>query len=259
MDPRPVHTAFFSPTYTTRRIVGMIASETGLPPGNEHDLSEEIPDSIIDRDALLVAGIPVYAGRVPQMAVNRLKRLHGNGTPAIAVAVYGNRAYDDALLELTDLLQDAGFKVISAGAFIARHSIFPNVGSDRPDARDADTIRMFARKSTELINPVRLGTVDIAVKGNRPYRNPGNIPLKPKGNHKCNDCGACVRLCPAKAIPADNPRKTLKEECISCGRCIVVCPRHSRHFGGIIYKAAGKRFEKANSIRRFPETFYAGN
>lgn len=38
------------------------------------------------------------------------------GTPAIAVCVYGNRDYDDALIELKDAIEANGFKTVAAAA-----------------------------------------------------------------------------------------------------------------------------------------------
>lgn len=258
MKPDSVYIAHFSATCTTRRIVRESAALTGLPSADEYDLTAELPDTEIPSGGLLVVGVPVYAGRVPEMAVPRLRRLRGNETPAIAVAVYGNRDYDDALLELTDILRECGFKVVSAGAFIARHSIFPQVASGRPDGEDMAAVRAFTSESMKLIGDLDgfAATGDIEVKGNRPYRQPASIPLKPKGNSKCNECGTCVRLCPTGAIPAASPRKTEAERCISCGRCTVVCPRRARRFGGLLYKLAGGKFAKANSLRREPDTFY---
>ena len=122
-----ITTVYFSATYTTHRIVGHLAKRLSEEI-TECDITNIAPaeNVIIPKDELLIVGIPVYAGRVPEMAVERIRQFKGKGTPAIAVAVYGNRDYDDALLELSDLLADNGFQVISAGAFIAQHSILPS-------------------------------------------------------------------------------------------------------------------------------------
>ena len=125
-----ITTVYFSATYTTHRIVGHLAKRLSEEV-TECDITNQAPakEVFISKDEVLVVGIPVYAGRVPEMAVERIRQFKGEGTPAIAVAVYGNRDYDDALLELSDLLSENGFQVISAGAFIAQHSIFPKVGA----------------------------------------------------------------------------------------------------------------------------------
>ena len=259
MEATKINLAWFSATYTTRRIVRLIGEQLSPETIAEYDLTQNAVDDevVIPESELLIVGVPVYAGRVPAKALSGLTRLRGNRTPAIIVAVYGNRNYDDALLELKDIVVARGFRVISAGTFVAQHSIFPQVGYNRPDERDKSAIADFARKSTELLTGLQgKDGGEIVVKGNHPYKTSGKIPLRPHGNHRCNECGMCVKLCPVQAIPSPAPKKTNKALCISCGRCIVVCPQHARHFGGLLYKMAGRKFAKANSIRKEPECFY---
>ena len=258
MDISAINLVYFSATYTTRKVARLIA---GLLDGkvSEHDITQAVPetDIALGKADLLVVGMPVYAGRIPAVALEALGKFKGDNTLAILVGVYGNRDYDDALLEMKDLVEGNGFKVVGAGAFIAQHSIFPAVGAMRPDEEDILKIKAFANQCKE-----RLGSTtdvyslpEVVVKGKKPYKVPGKIPLKPKGNRKCDKCGTCVRLCPVQAIPEASPRKTDKSLCISCGRCIVVCPQKARHFGGILYKLVGSRFAKTNSARKEAEWF----
>lgn len=260
MRPDSVCSAYFSATYTTRSIVRLIAGGIA-PQSQEYDITMPFDGEVsVDGGSVFVVGVPVYAGRVPAAALRALERFRGNDTTAVAVAVYGNRDYDDALLELTQTLEGNGFRVVSAGAFIARHSIFPQVAGDRPDEQDKAAVREFAAKTAELLaglDDVRSAPL-LHVPGSFPYKVPGGIPLKPVGNRRCDGCGTCVRLCPAGAIPAAAPRTTDGERCIACGRCIVVCPQRARHFGGLLYRMASKKFIKANSGRKEPETFYIG-
>lgn len=258
MQLESVCSIYFSATYTTRRIVRTIAGNTGFPLEGEYDITMPVTKDVdFGQDRLAVVGVPVYAGRVPAVAVQNLARLHGHDTPAIAVAVYGNRDYDDALLELTDILEGAGFRVMAAAAMIAQHSIFPAVGHDRPDESDGKLMRQLAVQAVERLASVEdMASVGrLGVPGNFPYKVPGKIPLRPVANRKCDGCGTCVRLCPSGAIPSGDPRTTDAEKCISCGRCIVVCPRHARHFGGMLYRMAAMKFVKANSTRKEPELF----
>lgn len=51
---------------------------------------------------MAVIAVPSYAGRVPAPAVQRLTAMQGNGARAVLVCVYGNRAYEDTLVELED-------------------------------------------------------------------------------------------------------------------------------------------------------------
>ena len=253
-----ITTVYFSATYTTHRIVSHLAkrlSEEVI----ECDITNDTPtkEIVIPKEEVLVVGIPVYAGRVPEMAVERIRRFKGEGTPAIAVAVYGNRDYDDALLELSDLLSDNGFQVISAGAFIAQHSIFPKVGAHRPDAEDYHQINVFADESNKILNKHLEKLLPIHIPGNRPYKIPGSIPIFPSGTKSCKECGKCVQLCPVGAILKEHPKDVDETKCIKCGRCIVVCPTQSRKFQGMVYTMAAMKFNLAYKERREPEMFFA--
>lgn len=259
MEISTINLVYFSATYTTRKVIRSLVEQTDKHI-TEYDITQTAPetDIMFESKDLLIAGTPVYAGRIPAVSVNAFNKFKGNNTPAIIACVYGNRDYDDAVLEMKDILENNGFKIISAGVFIAQHSIFPAVGQGRPDKTDMEILRSFGTKSFDIIKRTDnlLSLSSINVKGNTPYKIPGSIPLKPKGNKNCNECGTCVKLCPVKAIHKSSPRKTLKDICISCGRCIVTCPQKARNFSGLLYNLAGKKFVKANSLRKEPETFY---
>lgn len=250
-----ITTIYFSATYTTKRVVEAVAANLS----NEvvaYDITNDAStdEVAIPHDELLVVGVPVYAGRVPAMAVERLRRFRGDNTPAVVVAVYGNRHYDDAVLELHDIMTECGFRTVSAGAFIAQHSIFPKVGKARPDSDDMADIKAFAEKSAEL---VAKGFGEISLPGNRPYKEPGSIPIWPTASKRCTACGACARLCPTGAIDPVSPKGVDKTKCIKCGRCIVVCPTKVRRFYGIKYSLAAARFNSTFTARRANEMWFA--
>lgn len=260
METRTIHSVYFSATFTTRRIVREITSCLTAEVV-EHDVTcdgADIAPIVLGRTDLLVIGMPVYAGRIPQDVVRRIANLKGDGTPAIIVAVYGNRDYDDALLELRDVVMANGFRVVSAGAFIARHSIFPSVATDRPDAGDIACIREFAGRSGELVQSIDADAEipAINVKGNYPYKTPGTPALKPVTSAECVGCGACAEQCPVSAITVDGCAVTDNARCITCGRCLVVCPVSARIFPEPVYSAAGAKFHQAYSALRPNETYY---
>lgn len=198
---------------------------------------------------------PVYAGRIPAIAAQQFHKIKGKGRKCVVIAVYGNRDYDDALVELCDLATENGFTVIAAAAFVAQHSIFPKVATSRPDAADMEKIAAFTARVKELLSGDK--SLDITrVKGNRPYKTPAPIPLIPAADKKkCRECGKCYRECPAGAISKEDYHITDAEKCISCGRCIAVCPDNARHFGGLKYKMIAPIFQKKCSASREPECF----
>lgn len=259
MTHNRINLVYFSATSTTKKIMQYIAEGLGIAETEAYDITKpKNEEMVFDKNEIVVFGFPVYAGRIPQVAVESLKSIKGNGNPAIIVCVYGNRDFDDALLELHDIVTANHFKIISAGAFVAQHSIFPKTGQGRPDEKDRQAAIDFGRLSMEKLSGATDLTVldEIKVKGNFPYKQPGAIPIKPKANSKCNSCGTCVHLCPVQAIDPDHPRKTNKELCISCARCIFVCPVKARHFGGLLYWVASRKFTKAFSERKEPYIVY---
>lgn len=135
--------AHFSPTGGTKKVADAIATGFGTTVV-EMDLTKADATVQLDENDALMAVLPVYAGRVPQISLERLSALKANGQKAVAVVVYGNREYDDALLETKNALEANGFRVIAAAAFIAEHSIVRSIAIGRPDAEDEALCRQFA-------------------------------------------------------------------------------------------------------------------
>lgn len=259
MNISKVHSLFFSATFSTKKIITEIVRSIRTD-YIEHDITETSDDSAIDlgKDDLLVIGVPVYSGRVPEAAVKGINRIRGNNTLSIIVCVYGNREYDDALLELKDMVCAKGCIPIAAAALVAEHSIFPQIAANRPDESDFHKIKQFCNTIIEMIKSSDKSdfSSNLHVKGNTPYRPVKTIPIHPSGSRLCNKCGLCAKWCPVQAIDSAAPRKTDKDKCISCGRCIVICPKKARSFQGILYSLAKSKFIKNYSARKEPDFFF---
>ena len=183
-----------------------------------------------------------------------LGAVSGNGAPAVVLAVYGNRAYEDALLELADAVRARGFRVVAAGAFIARHSMVTELAAGRPDAADKAAMADFGAKVK-----AKLAADDFsepAIPGNRPYKKYGGVPLHPGANRqRCVKCGKCARECPVGAIPADAPYKTENDKCITCMHCVFTCPNYARGLSPVLLAATRTKLKKVCADRRSPEVF----
>ena len=215
--------AHFSPTGGTKKVADAIAA--GLErPIVEMDLTRADSSVTLGENDALMAVLPVFAGRVPRISLERLAALKGNGQKAVAVVVYGNREYDDALLETRDALEAGGFRVVAAAAFIAEHSIARSIANRRPDAEDEALCRQFAMDVMAKADDA----APVQVPGNTPYKERKPSAFHPAANENCIRCGACAEKCPVGAIPMDDPSETLNDLCINCMRCVQVCPMRSR-------------------------------
>lgn len=247
MNLQRIHLAYFSATGTTARYMQAISKGIDASQTNTIKLADIKTDTItIPADELIVFGIPVFSGRVPEFARKAIQQIKGNNTPAIITCVYGNRDYDDALLELKDLAQANGFNIISAAAFVAQHSIFPKVAQGRPHASDLEEAKQFGAESIKSIHT----NTTILVKGNYPYRAIKPVPLHPTTTKQCNDCGRCMKQCPVQAMPPDKPKKIDKKKCISCMHCISTCPQQAKKLSGLLYWIATKKFTKSFAMHR---------
>lgn len=215
--------AHFSPTGGTKKVAEAIVKGIELSIAKV-DLTEAVSDMEANEGDILMAVVPVYAGRVPGVALDRLSKIRGNGQKAVAVVVYGNREFDDALLETKDALEANGFSVIAAAAFIAEHSIVRTIAAGRPDPEDEKIAHGFGRAVMEKLD--RLKTVE--VPGNVPYAQHPPTPFHPSANANCVKCGACAGKCPTGAISAESPEQCKGDLCINCLRCVQVCPLQCR-------------------------------
>lgn len=259
------HLVYFSATGTTKKLVQTFGETLGGGYDSldilRHPITQELAFSA---DDIVVVGLPVYSGRAAPIALESIKKMRGSNTPAAILVAWGNRAYDDALLELQDCLEERGFIVAAAGAFVARHAVFPRYAVGRPDERDLDILRTLAGKfAVKIASPANLVPGALTVKGKRPYRKPVDMTLYPRASEACISCGACAALCPAKVINPENPRAKPAKGCLSCAACIHVCPQHARAFGGFVYTFFDVVFDFIfrtlffwqKNVRNEPETF----
>ena len=238
----------FSPTGNSRAsamaMANAIATEVELI-----DVTTAAAQHLLSGNHFAIFAAPVYGGRIPTLARQRFAGICGTETPCLVIASYGNRHYDDALLELADMAQAQGFCVKGAAAVVGRHT-YGEIQVDRPNAGDlaqmADFARKVAAKPADSPQPV--------IPGNRPYRNGGaGGQFRPLTGDACVHCGLCVRTCPAQAIASDCA--TVSDACISCFRCIRSCPTHAKHMNVPAYNEFASQFSERLKQRRENEFF----
>ncbi len=256
---------FFSPTKTTLKIVDAVGQGMGMTKASRMDLTfpctHESPHAAGD---MAIIGVPVYAGRVPALAVERLRHsVQGKGRPAVLVVVYGNRAYEDALLELRDVAEELGFVPVAGAAFIGEHSFSTPelpVAPGRPDDEDLGKARAFGAEVRKKIEA--LGSLDqvpsLQVPGTFPYRDGIRpAPISPDTHEEiCTLCGECARICPTQVIVVKDRVQTDTSACIRCSACIKACPTGAR-FWDVPKILEVTRFLHAHHAEpRKPEIFF---
>ncbi len=256
-----VYIVYFSPTNTTKTIVKQIAKEINPEQTQEIDLTQGFEqEEVVIEDSIVVFGAPVYRGRVPVEAMEQLKKIKGKDSKAVVVAVYGNRQYDDALIELKDISEDQGFKIIAAAAFIGEHSFstdqFP-IAVSRPDASDLEKAELFGKNIKNLLESSSNFDKTINIPGNRPYKELGELPdVAPvTDDQKCDMCGVCVDVCPTNAITVDDNLKTDSKQCILCCACVKSCPNEARYNDNEFVHTAATKLHTFCSERKEPELF----
>lgn len=247
----------FSPTGGTRKVADIL-TEKWTGEVIRIDLSDGnlvVSDIAIGQEDLVLIAVPSYGGRVPGLAVQRLGKLKGNGAKCVIICVYGNRAYEDTLIELKDVAENCGFQIVAAVSAVAEHSIMHQYAAGRPDAKDMKELHGFAKTIYEKFEADQLMVSALQVPGNRPYKKAGGVGLVPKADKKCVSCGLCAKNCPAQAIDPSSLKTADSKKCISCMRCVVKCPKSARKVNGAMVSVGALAIKKACSERKGNELF----
>lgn len=273
MDIQKLYAVYFSATGTTQKVVRRIAGQMSAALGCE---TEEIDFTLpaargkhydFAQGDLVVFGLPVYAGRVPNLLLPFVQSgFSGNGALAVPVVLYGNRNYDDGLIELRNTLEADGFHTVAGAAFIGEHSFSYTLAAHRPDEQDLAIADRFAQQAAEKVAalacppdaPVPVGGCDPI----RPYYTPrdrkGNpvniLKVKPKTSDACVKCGLCVRSCPMGSIDPADP-SNVSGICIKCGACVKKCPKGAKYYDDEKYLYHQHELEEGFARRAEPELF----
>lgn len=268
---KKVYSCYFSATGTTEKIVkklsNLIASQLNLPLFHYDFTTKEARKNIpnFEKDSFIIMGTPVIAGRVPNLLLPFLQELKAKNCYGIPIVLYGNRNYDDALIELSILMQNAEIQVIGAGAFIGEHSFSTILGAGRPDDKDLTILEEFAYKTVKKLRENSLNlieeipgdkTLSVYYKPRDRYGNHIDIrKVKPKTNENCTKCMLCAKICPLSSISFEDVSQVVGI-CMKCCACIKRCPENAKYFDdeGYLYHKTELE-EQYTHIRREPEYF----
>lgn len=241
-----IFAVYFSPTGNTARIVTHIANILCAELGTTIDVIDyTLPHNReaglnFSKDDLVIWGTPVYAGRIPNKLLYYIRCAKGNGALAVPVAVFGNRSYDDCLVELQNELEKNSFHTIAGAAFVSSHVFSDKIAPGRPDVEDRAEMQGFATELAEKIasmttipKPIEISELGVVGEYYTPLGIDGRpavfLKAKPKTDDaKCTRCGLCASVCPMGAISEDNPLE-VTGICIKCQACIIVCPNKAKY------------------------------
>ena len=268
MNINSVKLIYYSPTHTTKRVLEGIAQGIRIDTVEKIDLTppERSWESEEMRDELAIVGAPVYGGRIPPDAVHRLRRLKAYAVPAVIVVVYGNREYEDALLELKDICVEVGFIPVAGGVFIGENTAnyalndeTAKIAPGRPDSEDLMKASEFGRVVWRKVRDTRAldGLSPLQVPGNFPYREwtkpPGTSPATQET--LCTKCADCAKVCPTAAIVVGDQVMTDQDACIMCCACVKYCPTGARVCDHTWMKQAGEWLSANCRERKEPEIY----
>ena len=258
---------FFSPTGTTRKVLEGIVQGLAFETVQYLDLTPAKARAGTTRELdgdLALVGIPVYSGRVPVQAAEALRTIKTSGVPAVVVVVYGNRAYEDALLELKGIVEEAGFRPLAGAAFIGQHSYSTDampIAAGRPDKEDLERARSFGalvRGMLEARGSLR-EVPALNVPGNFPYRDRASLGISLESEKDlCVRCGKCAEVCLQEAITmGEDGIATDGGKCILCCACVRACTTGARRLTHPKISQLLQMIANLCRDRKEPEFFFA--
>ena len=156
----------FSPTGGTEKVASIISHSWSSHP-TVIDLTDPRKDfslTSINKEDMVLIAMPSFGGRAPAVAIERLKKIKGNGAKCTLVAVYENRAYEGLFAK------ERGFSP-------AKQLLFPLAGMkyDSKAKKEGKAYRfMFVREDGALLEKI----TDIVEKRNiRPSIYPHKFTL----------------------------------------------------------------------------------
>lgn len=222
-----VYNLYFSPTGGTEKVANIVAGGLSECYENINLFSKTQVGRYFKKDDICIISVPAFGGRIPENAIEKLKLFKADKSRTILIAVFGNRAIDDTLIEMYDVAISLGFEVVAGIEAVAEHSLVRVYGAGRPNEQDKKELENFAKQILLKIDE-QPSSVSF-IPGNRPYKDFKAFAMSLKIDETCVNCKKCAVDCPVNAISMDNVKTVDSEKCFSCMHCVTVCPKKARH------------------------------
>jgi len=206
-------------------------------------LARALREGVKNRSERIGIVFPVYIWGLPLVVADFLKKLKpSDATYFFAVCTYGGfpagtLVQARKLLAANGVKLSAGFGVKMPGNYAPLYGAIPEEKQAQLFAAEKDKVQKIIRavKERKAASPEKSSFVinyiftDIVYKFSAPH-----MPVmdsKFMADDKCNSCGVCARVCPAKNIELKDGKPVWLHRCFQCMACLQWCPVEAIQYG----------------------------
>lgn len=196
---------YYSPVGGTRLMAEKIVSDLAGKLGEDcldevgfecYDLEgDNIQALDLDEECIAVIATPVYMGKMPLPAAKVLRGINGNGVMSLVSVTYGGRSYGNALYELQRCAEDAGFKVIGAGAFMIFCKSLLSERQFKAPSVDYESLAEFEDAVSGKLKRLSGSEVHSLKIKPAPVEAPGHMPVHLVSRYSTAAAAAAQKLC----------------------------------------------------------------
>ena len=236
---------YFSGTGNSRYVAKKIAEITGdglVSIGQK--LKDEDFSEIYSEKSFVFVG-PVYAGRLPRVMEEYIRKVKCSGTKKAYFVVTCAQTPWDTVQYVEKLCTEKGFSLLGFQSIVMPQGYIAG-GGTQPKAINDTILKEAEPKILSIAETIR-------DKQLLPKEQPGKAMMSKVLNpimysmmiraksfrvtDKCTGCGKCEQLCPLNNVKLENGKPTWGDRCTHCMACIAGCPHEAIEYGN---KTVGK-------------------
>lgn len=161
-----------------------------------YDLEDDTVSGLdLSDENIVVIGVPVYMGKIPLPAAKAIRRIKGDDVMTLVSVSYGGRSYGNALFELQHCAEDAGFKVIGAGAFMVFCKVLLSERKFKSPAIDIAALAEFEEAASSKIKRLAGSEVKTLKIKPAPVEAPGHMPVHLVSRYSTAAAATAQRVC----------------------------------------------------------------